>query len=78
MPLFEVGDRVKFSEYALRDLWRFYHNQGREPAKSRAKRAFDDKQAVRGTVAEVSPTGISVETDDGARHSSLAYIWDKA
>lgn len=85
---FKVGQRVKYSGYALRPQRDYWQGQGREPAKSRAKRAFETKRAMRGTVTEVHPPKrfklggvgptITVTTDDGAVHHSLPYLWEEA
>lgn len=71
-----IGDKVKYTEYALRSKRDYWQRCGREPQKSNAKRAYETACAVRGTVTDKLPSGIEVTEDCGTVHRSLDYLWE--
>ena len=72
---FRVGDTVKYSGYALQGSRDYWQRCGREPQKSNAKRAYEEKAAYRGTVISVEERGIHVQAGDSI-HNSLKCMWD--
>lgn len=73
-----VGNRIKYTEYALRSKRDYWQRCGREPQKSNAKRAYETACAVRGTITAETLNGIEVTTDSGEIHHSLDYLWERA
>ena len=76
---FKPGDRVRYSGYALQGARDWWLSQGHEPQKSRAKDAFDKKNALRGTVLSHGPNKIGalcteVKWDDGCISKGLDYM----
>lgn len=79
MKELQIGDRVKWSWYALQKDWDYYHNCGREPFKSNAKRHFEQKKDMRGTVLEVGKNTCKVKFDSQESiHDMLSYMVEKA
>lgn len=79
-----IGQRVKYSMYALQSKWDYWQQCGREPYKSNAKRAYEAAQAIRGTVTAITSSRYApvvlevIEDDNGAVHQSLPYLWTNA
>jgi hypothetical protein len=77
---FQIGDRVKKSEYSLRTARDSWLRAGSEPLKSAYRDAYDREIAIRGTVlaCESGKYGYSVQvkTDAGSIHSSMPSIWE--
>ena len=77
---FKPGDRVKYSDHALKSLRDSWLSEGREPMKTRKRGWLDDKAAKRGTVLSVGESGvdgcgINVKFDDeDGIHSMLPYV----
>ena len=77
-----IGTRVQNSGYVTNRARDYWNSCGREPMKSRAKRALDDAIAKRGTVTAiltgddsrgVSP-GLEIKWDDGSTSKCLSYL----
>ena len=73
------GDKVKWSEYALRPLRDYWLCLGSNPAKSRAREEYDRKRERRGTVLAVGANKWSnhvadVRWDDGSVSHCLDYM----
>lgn len=77
---FQIGDRVKKSEYSLRAARDSWLKAGSEPLKSAYRDAYEREMAIRGTVlaCEARKYGFSVQvkTDAGSIHDSIPYIWE--
>lgn len=73
-----IGQQVKYSEYALRSKRDYWQQCGREPAKSNAKRAYETARAIRGTITAIFPQYIEVTEENGSIHQSLPYLWEEA
>ena len=77
--MLKIGDAVKLSDYALRDSRDHYLSVG-GPERDKRKGWFDTKQAMRGTVLELLPSGpdgqaagYAVQWADGTVSKSMAY-----
>jgi hypothetical protein len=79
-----IGQRVKYSESALRPHRDYWLGLGRQPHKNNAKAALDARAAERGTVTAIlepskgGSRGVEVALDSGAVHHSLPYLWTPA
>ena len=81
-PPFNAGDRVKFSEYALR----FYRDRWLHAGSSSLKTACLDElnrqSAIRGVVVSCDRGrygfSVNVKTDAGGLHSSMPNLWQLA
>lgn len=81
---FTVGQRVKWSEYALCHYRSYWLSAGSEPAKSNAKEEYKTRLAARGTVTECSlgayanwTVKVLLDTQTSPHHS-LPYMWTEA
>ncbi len=80
-----VGTRVQRSEYSLRSKRDYWQSLGREPAKSNAKRAYEDAMAERGTVSAILDadksrgvsSGLKITWDNGTNSKCLNYMIEK-
>jgi len=76
---FQIGDRVKKSEYSLRAARDSWLKAGSQPLKSAYRDAYEREMAIRGTVlsCEAGKYGYSVQvkTDAGSIHDSIPSIW---
>lgn len=78
-----AGDKVKYSEYALRSSRDYWLSQGREPDKSRAKGWYEAKRAERGTIIAIHDTqwakgSPEIQWENGTTSKCLSYMVDKA
>jgi len=77
---FQIGDRVKKSEYSLRAARDSWLKAGSLPLKSAYRDAYDKEMAIRGTVlsCEAGKYGftVKVKTDTGSIHDSIPSIWE--
>ena len=80
-PPFNVGDRVKFSEYALRSYRNRWLNAGSACLKTATFAELNRQSAIRGVVVscELGKHGFSVnvKTDAGGVHSSMPNLWKR-
>lgn len=70
----KIGDRVRYSETALRPTRDYWLGLGDYSHKNRAKDALDAKTALRGCVTAIIPQGLSVAWDDGTSSNLLSYM----
>ena len=81
---FQIGDRVKKSEYSLRAARDSWLKAGSQPLKSAYRDAYDREMAIRGTVLSCAGgvngfyNSVLVKTDSEAIHSSMTCIWEAA
>lgn len=76
------GDRVKYSQAALRSLRDGWLNAGSYEKKSQAKRWLDEKAAQRGTIVDVCSNQYTsrfyrISWDHGPETDSATYLVDK-
>lgn len=81
---FQPGQRVKWSEYALRGPRSNWLSAGYEPAKSLAKERLDHMKAVRGIVIDCKPgnytawvVDVMCEGESGV-HQSMSHLWEES
>jgi len=82
---FQTGDRVQYSDNALRSARDSYLSQDHPDRRSQYKAHYESKRAVRGTVTAILPAdssrgvcaGIEVTTDSGSVIKSLTHLWAK-
>lgn len=74
----KVGTRVKRSASVIAKKRDYWNQQGREPAKSNAKRWLDQALAERGTVTAILNPGLAVSWDDGSESTCLSYMVTEA
>jgi hypothetical protein len=77
---FQIGDRVKKSEYNLRAARDSWLKAGSQSLKSAYRDAYEREMAIRGTVlsCEAGKYGftVKVKTDTGLVHDSIPSIWE--
>jgi hypothetical protein len=77
---FQIGDRVKKSEYSLRAARDSWLKAGSQSLKSAYLDAYEREMAIRGTIlsCEAGKYGFSVQvkTDAGSIHDSMPSIWE--
>ena len=78
---FQPGDRVKPSEYSLRNARDNWLKAGSSSLKSTYLNEYERQKSVAGTVIECEmgkyAFGVKVNTDAGAVHQSLTNMWEK-
>ena len=66
--------RVRYTEYVLRGLRDHWLSCGRSDLKATAKRAYDKKVAMRGTIVDTDYNKVTVLWDDGTTSICLSYM----
>tara|TARA_R110000868_G_scaffold46347_1_gene153110 strand:+ start:1506 stop:1790 length:285 start_codon:yes stop_codon:yes gene_type:complete len=78
---FDVGDRVKPSEYSIRPFRDRWLQAGSSSSKLGCLSHYETQMSVLGTVVscERGKYGfcVNVKTDSGGMHSSLPDLWEK-
>jgi hypothetical protein len=78
-PPFNPGDRVKFSEYALRSYRDRWLNAGSSSLKTACLDELNRQSAIRGVVVSCERGkygfSVNVKTDAGGLHSSMPNLW---
>jgi hypothetical protein len=79
---FQIGDRVKKSEYSLRAARDSWLKAGSQSLKSAYRDAYEREMAIRGTVLSCASgvngfyNSVQVKTDSQSIHSSMPCIWE--
>jgi hypothetical protein len=68
------GTRVKHSGHALQRQRDYWLSLGREPAKTYARQAYEEKAAMRGTLSDNDEKGCRVRWDDGTESACLSCM----
>lgn len=77
---FQPGDRVKHSEYSLRNARDNWLRAGSSSLKSTYLNEYERQKSVVGTVMKCEmgkyAYGVTVKTDAGAVHQSMTNMWE--
>jgi hypothetical protein len=77
-----IGDRVKYSDNALRHDFDYYLKQGNWDRKQKAKEYYENKKAMRGTITGLCgvltlsklPSGVKIDWDNGIKSETATYM----